>query len=491
MTSKQVSLIAIIVCLIFGVALQKLFFKDYKISLHIDKMAAVESIETKVFNDCSFSGYALPKDLVIYAATGNMAKKIDYPIDDSNRLPGQFEVHVNSPNHPVGLILVGGNPAIWNVSWTQGTEIKAVYVSGTNRQEVAGVPLKTPIVNGSKNCDRLYHGYNNTQIIKQFSKKLFEKDVSLLRMSKSNKFVLGAPIPPQTKRYLSPDNPANLYFDKSKPRVGKKGLLDLISQGKIRKATSNDVDRWRYEKFKKYVEKLPPIRPRLSQGSFSHNSIGTSYVILDKIIIPSGLLEVTFYLNKGVPLPGGNYEHLIFYDFNSMKCINSRCRIGITGGIPDIPDKNEIWLKGQKVSPNCYFEGITFPENMKIYAGGAYSGLNTRFDVLVDSPKYPVALILGAYELSHWNVRSTSGTEIKAVYLTGYHNQTIKGIPKGVPLVNASYDNGLMCFTFHYISKNNIWHINPLAEFLFGKKVTEVIFPNQRNRGEITFGSRN
>jgi hypothetical protein len=496
MKIKLIYIIPLVVSLILGIVLQRFVLKNYEITFQIDKKITESPNKTIVIDDCTFSKYNLPDDLIIYAGVGNKAKGIDYPIDDSYQVPGQFEVRVNSPNNPVGLILVGLNPAIWNISWTEGTEIKAVYVSGSNRQEVAGIPLNTPVINGTNSCTRLSYKENAAQKINDLSAKLFDKNANIIQISKTEEFSFGSPTTTKTIRYTSPDNPASRYLDKSKPRVGIKGLSDLVLEGKIRKATHKDLERWGYEIYKKYSEKMPPISPRIAPGDFIPKYLGRVYVVLDKITIPAGLVgkdKTTMFINKGAPIPENHTGHVLIYDFNSMKCLSFYCR---AYEFPSMPKENESIGNEKNKDPDCHFGDIKFPKNMRIYAGGGYAGKKSevyvaqadKFDVIVNSPKYPVALILGAYERSDWSVRYTPGTEIVGVFLTGYHDQTIKGLPKNTPLINSSYDNGRRCFSSHYIAMKNIWKIEPLSESLFGKEVTEIHFVKGEDKGKLSFG---
>jgi hypothetical protein len=80
----------------------------------------------------------------------------------------------------------------------------------------------------------------------------------------------------------------------------------------------------------------------------------------------------------------------------------------------------------------CSLRGLALSDDIVVYAGSAYSGQKTphsidgsgttagRFEVIVNSPEKPVALILGAYEPSVWNVAWTPGTQIEGIVLVGY-----------------------------------------------------------------------
>jgi len=138
----------------------------------------------------------------------------------------------------------------------------------------------------------------------------------------------------------------------------------------------------------------------------------------------------------------------------------------------------------------CNFNDENIPIDTLIYAGGAYSGKKinfqidqsghqaTQFEVIVNSPDKPVALILGAYEPSIWNIAWTQGTLITAVVATGYHRQAVSGLPNDTPILISSYDNGGPC-GYLYIVEKNLRKINPLSNKIFNKDVTLVHYASK------------
>lgn len=143
-------------------------------------------------------------------------------------------------------------------------------------------------------------------------------------------------------------------------------------------------------------------------------------------------------------------------------------------------------IESPPYSGPCSFLDRDLPSNMVVVAAGAYSGrpLNyqidqsghqaTQFDVGVNSKK-PVALILGAYEPSVWNIRWTKNTAIKAIYVTGYHRQVVAGVPPDLPIINSSFKNKSVC-GYNYVGsdENSLSWINPKAMSVFGTKVQRV-----------------
>lgn len=138
-----------------------------------------------------------------------------------------------------------------------------------------------------------------------------------------------------------------------------------------------------------------------------------------------------------------------------------------------------------------------FPKDMVVYAGGAYEGREsnvqidssgdqaTIFEVIVNSPKKPVALILAAYKPSIWNIKWTKGTKIEAVYATGYHKQIVLGVPNSIPIKNNTHENRSKSGYF-YLSDSTLKKLNPLSQRVFSKNVKLAYLA--KKDGKIHFG---
>ena len=105
----------------------------------------------------------------------------------------------------------------------------------------------------------------------------------------------------------------------------------------------------------------------------------------------------------------------------------------------------------------AFVPALALPADAVVYASGAYAGRTldvqidrsghaaTQFDIAVDSPDRPVALILGAYDPAIWNLRWSEGTRIVAVFVTGYHAQALSGLPASTPTLVSTYDGQGAC----------------------------------------------
>ncbi|HVJ38355.1 MAG TPA: hypothetical protein VM687_11230 [Stenotrophomonas sp.] len=155
-------------------------------------------------------------------------------------------------------------------------------------------------------------------------------------------------------------------------------------------------------------------------------------------------------------------------------------------------------FEGQRDPGACSALAAALPADTLVYAAGAYGGrpLNyqidknsnheaTRIDVSVDEPAAPVALMLGAYEPTVWNIGWSPRTRIVAVMVSGYHHQALAGLPAAVPRIVGSHDQGGPCPSF-YVSQDTLATLNPIAQRAFQRKLTRAY---QARNGAVSVGS--
>ena len=153
---------------------------------------------------------------------------------------------------------------------------------------------------------------------------------------------------------------------------------------------------------------------------------------------------------------------------------------------------------------NCSFKGLEKHKDLVVYAAGGYNGRAaehqivsgkkaTLFEIIVNEPRTPVALILGAYESSIWDVKTTPETNIVAIIAGGYYKQAVSGIEETVPVIYSSYKNHDACdwFYFNLREPKTIAKVNTISEIAF-KKSVEMFYPLEDVKtGKITIGSPN
>ncbi len=285
---------------------------------------------------CAFSALTLPAQFKVYAAGSYSGRDLDFQIDQSGHTATQFDVAVNSPDQPTVLILGAYEPTIWNIGWSEGTEIIAVMVSGYHRQAVAGLPDRVPVLNSSYAnrgpCGYFYVGEKHYGKLNPLARRLFDRPVDMIYPPVANgKIVVGAPLGSQTRLVTSQATRAESFKDPKAPLAGPAGLEEALRQGILRSAGQADADAWVAQIAAKTSNRdVPPIvggeKPKPPQPML-HNA----YVVLKPFTYPAGLYgahSATFFVAKGVPLPRGNRGHSTVYDFNSGSCLGGTCGMG-------------------------------------------------------------------------------------------------------------------------------------------------------------------
>lgn len=285
-------------------------------------------------NPCKFPNLNLPENVMVYAAGAYAGKKIDFQIDQSGNQAGQIDVAVNSPDKPVVLMLGAYDPTLWNIGWTKGTNILAVFASGYHRQVISGLSKQTPrLVSTYDNkgaCGYFYIKEDSSNALNPRSRALFNRPVNMVYIAKNGSVIVGSDLSNDTGLVTSGDQAPSSYNDKSAALAGVPGLENAAKLGILRAATREDAFKWAEAERKELLLKdknqdIPPVAggSKLKIPDFFHG-----YVVLKPFSFPEGLYGAnsgTFFVPKGIPRPTGNPGHSIVYDYNSMQCIGASC----------------------------------------------------------------------------------------------------------------------------------------------------------------------
>lgn len=483
-----------------------------------------ERTEVKVVDACRFDKDLLPPNLSVYMvyAEGDVGKPLKYPMDASGGQARQIDVQVHLFKQSVGLVLAANLPTIWNVSWTEHTAIGAVYLSGDHRQEVVGLHDSVPVIRATAHaqtgCKPFRYrpplgvpaglssedlpddaiariervqakvaGENKAELA-YLAQGVFGTHLSEIFMVKGDTAVIGRNVPQDAKFLHFPGKKADDFLDKDRPRAGKQGIEELLMQGKIRKATQRDYVRWANEMYEKHKHRLSPTVPPFDHVElFWPDRPRIGYVILEKTSIPGELRGPhlpLFFLEKGVPFPEvpvheheGEAKSLVnIFDFNTLTCEGLRCSLGNTiysdiQAFEKQPDEGETpW--------SCGLGAAAFPDDVVVVAAGAYTGKYGKFDVRVNLPGYPVALILGAHEKAEWNISWTEGTQIVAAYVMGQETQIAKGLSVKTLVSYSGAQQEGSCEHFN-VSPSHLFKINKLSQTIFKKNASRVYFAQE------------
>lgn len=142
---------------------------------------------------------------------------------------------------------------------------------------------------------------------------------------------------------------------------------------------------------------------------------------------------------------------------------------------------------------DCYMPGGTLSGNVAVLAAFANGGrplpypidksghTATLVNVAVNSPDRPVALMLGAYEPTIWNISWSKNTVIQAVLVNGRLKQALAGLDADVPRLINFIEERPKCSGFLVDSSQ----LDSLAKRFLGRGV-EMTFTV--NNGDVIIG---
>lgn len=259
----------------------------------------------------------------------------------SGRSGREFFVNVEPSTKSIVLLLSGYEMLTWHVQLPLNHQVKAIAITGYNRQRAVvsdpNVPLAIASYDQSSPCFTDLFRFDKLGKANQVSQKLYSKPISMFYPPTSNGAVTIAGIdtisPQSIKNLIESKQPSTPPIDSSEPtklRADSEGIQQAVALGLMRVATERDVEKYleAYEAFaapRGSTLALPPIYggqppPNSTQRVLRGN---TGYVILKNMRMPDGMggaHAVTFILPPGVPYPKGTLGHSILLNMNDGSC---------------------------------------------------------------------------------------------------------------------------------------------------------------------------
>jgi hypothetical protein len=87
----------------------------------------------------------------------------------------------------------------------------------------------------------------------------------------------------------------------------------------------------------------------------------------------------------------------------------------------------------------------TSESSLDWYVLGVYEGHTHKYGkvtVFVAPQDRPIALLLTAYESVDWQIELEPGAQLAKVFLNGYHEQMVSGLPAHIPIQSSSSKQG-------------------------------------------------
>lgn len=277
--------------------------------------------------ECALSRFKAPRNFTIFAAGNYSGRELGVQLKGSDREANQFDVTVNYQQNPINLILAAYEPSIWNIRWTDKTEIAAVVISGYYRQEIAGLPTNVPILNTSGEnapCGQSFNISDDAKEIKtleSLSRRLFARTVDKIFLAQEGTVLVGEPFSEGTTFKASRHSPPESFINKNAP-TGSAGIERAVRMGLLRAATQDDINAWVTELMENTPKKdIPPIAGKDTSAP-DRPSVENAYIVLKPFVFPANLISIfrTFYVPRGIAIPKGDPGDSNVCDFNTMEC---------------------------------------------------------------------------------------------------------------------------------------------------------------------------
>ena len=284
-----------------------------------------------IIQECRISGQGLRNVYPLYAAGAYSGRRLDFQIDTSGHSASQIDVVVNNKT-PVVLMLGAYEPTIWNISWTEGTLIKAVLLGGYHKHVIMGVGDNTPVLlstaeQSKSKCGYFYVDDDRLGSLNPIAEKVFGYRVSKVFYADKGRVVVGEKLAKDAKTYRAGNAKPEDF--RSRIASGLPALEQAVHNRLLRKATLADAQSWVEAAQKLPPPKhLPPVEGR-NTPMVKRPLLMNAYVVQGPFTIPDGLYgghSAVFFVPTGVPKPTGKLGHSTIYDMNTMTCMGLHCR---------------------------------------------------------------------------------------------------------------------------------------------------------------------
>ncbi len=126
-----------------------------------------------------------------------------------------------------------------------------------------------------------------------------------------------------------------------------------------------------------------------------------------------------------------------------------------------------LWAIATPISSGVYAEPSE--SSLDLHVLGVYEGHTHKYGkvtVFVAPQDHPIALLLTAYESVDWQIELEPGVQLARVFLNGYHEQRVSGLPDHIPVQSNSYDQGTPYLYGH--DNSSCFRLIAKAEQLYG-----------------------
>ncbi len=306
-------------------------------------------LDAELKKKCSFKDHhiLLTDELKVFAIGAYKGRPVDTRITD-NRITGQFDVYIHSPDKPVFLLLWGYDATIWNIILSQETQLAGAVAGGFYPQILASIKRTTPVFLTHNAGTSITvgpcapHRFNSNKEaqyaeVKAYAEWVLERPINEFQLVKyGDDGIIRLGKTPDSKTVFEPFkiNAPEEFFMR---RTNEQGMDSAINQGLIREATQEEIDLWNQLRSKIDIQndqkkRKKPAVTKLSDSQENNASLqnygpplliipGKAYIVLNSSFsVPSGI-EENFILPPGSEIPTGNYGRSQLMIMRSLECL--------------------------------------------------------------------------------------------------------------------------------------------------------------------------
>jgi|GEM_PF-6091866 len=251
------------------------------------------------------------------------------------RPSGLVKVGVNSPDQPVLLLLSSYNSVLWQIAWTEGTELQGVLVTSYDPgSRLTGLPGSVPVqIAGRPSCPYFYQ--DSPESRRSIERLVGRPPEQLLAAGAST--VLIGDMTGQGQKFLSVGRLERQDYDLDWPMEVE--LSRALNRGQIKPAAAQDYLKWRQawsdekpggdekppqdgrpHRLDRSSAELGPVRgaeipiPDWVYGRFNNRPV-KAFLICDPGFnppTPSRSMPTIYFLPSGYPVPSSLPPQVIY-----------------------------------------------------------------------------------------------------------------------------------------------------------------------------------
>lgn len=253
-------------------------------------------------------------EVYAYSSDGGLREEKNLFISEQN-LTYSADVKINRPGKCVVMLLSSYRPVIWNIYTTPQTDLRAVLAGGYYEQMIRG--MKVGVQTKNRNGNHM-NDSDDRCLNYHFDKDEIVEAVEELNIGLKNVQVLDKPVVGEEKDWSAYEYDPQIVdgeFLVLDIPPEEAGLEQLIKEGKIRKASRDDIARIKAAGY----SFLSGTSPKEYQNPFKYDAFRMYVLLREFEKLPAGLAggkSIVLMVPKDMRVPDNNSGHNDFYGIN-------------------------------------------------------------------------------------------------------------------------------------------------------------------------------